>query len=197
MTTLHVRQFEGAARQCWAKLMEGHGVSAKFDYCWRHRHLRESPVTTGNENGRHNSTSLSDILSRKHSPLIWKSGCLVSAKCPDKPDVPRLAISFITCSQNFAPSLCSIQSLGPCLKPTASMPIARYTVVLDQPLVAHLHSERIEEYDCVGVFQRLGLPCSHFIDHLASHGEDQVRPCDFPLDCPQPAGDQQSSKWRV
>jgi len=43
---------------------------------------------------------------------------------------PRFLSSLITRSQNFAPSVCSIQMPSTSLRPSAVTPIARYTALL-------------------------------------------------------------------
>ncbi len=100
--------------------------------------------------------------------------------------VPRLRISVITRSQNFAPSVCSIQRPRISSWPQQRTPIARYTApVVDHALVADLHLDRVEEHDGVGRVQPAALPRRNFLRALRRSPRCPVQFADVGRDLPR------------
>ena len=88
---------------------------------------------------------------------------------------PRFFSSFMTRSQNLAPSVCSIQRPRISFVPSgadAERDIDR--LVADRPLVAHLDPDRIEEDQRIEGFQRPVLPVRHLVQDGVGDGADQV-----------------------
>src|SRR3954469_9219090 len=89
---------------------------------------------------------------------------------------PRVLSSFITLSQNLAPSLCSIQSPSTSLSPIR-IERQRHVngLVLDQTLVADFDPQRVEEDHWIDRIERPVLPLADLIEHGVGHPADQVR----------------------
>src|SRR5829696_9197599 len=89
---------------------------------------------------------------------------------------PRFRSSFMTRSQNLAPSFCSSHRPRISLVPSARTPRAIWTAfVADQALVPDLDPQRVEEDQGVDRLQRPGLPGRDLLEHRIRHGADQVR----------------------
>src|SRR5215213_376635 len=84
---------------------------------------------------------------------------------------PRFLISFMTRSQNLAPSFCSSQSPRISLLPSARTPSAMWT---DQPFIADLDPQRVKEDQRIDRFQRARLPGGDLIEHRVGDGADQI-----------------------
>ena len=86
---------------------------------------------------------------------------------------PRVFSLFMTRSQNFAPSLCSIHSprisLSP-FRPDAKRDIHR--LVPHGSLVAHLDPDRIEEDQRIECFKLVGSPFRHLVQDGVGDGAD-------------------------
>src|SRR3712207_5212281 len=89
---------------------------------------------------------------------------------------PRSRSSFMTRSQNLAPSLRSIHRPSTSLAPSGRTPGATWTALLvaHRALVAHLHAERVEEDQGVRGLERPVLPLGGLVQHGAGHRADQV-----------------------
>src|SRR6476661_2867194 len=71
---------------------------------------------------------------------------------------PRFLSSFMTRSQNLAPSFCSSQSPRISLVPSALTPSDMHGLVADQPLVPDLDPQSVEEDQGVDGLQGPALP---------------------------------------
>ena len=88
---------------------------------------------------------------------------------------PRLRSSFITRSQNFAPSVCSIHRPRISLWPVgadAEREVDR--LVAHRALVADLHPQRVEEHQRIERLERPVLPFGHLVQDGVGHRADQV-----------------------
>src|SRR5262245_47816338 len=88
---------------------------------------------------------------------------------------PRFLSSFMTRSQNLAPSVCSIHRPRTCLWPSQSSARARDGLVPDHALVADLDPKGIEEEHRVDRIQGAVLPFAHLIQDGIGDPADQVR----------------------
>jgi hypothetical protein len=89
---------------------------------------------------------------------------------------PRFLSSFMTRSQNLAPSFCF--SLMPRISFSAVATHAQRDVdgfVADQAFVADLDPQGIEKDQRIGRLERPGLPGGDLLEHGISHRADQVR----------------------
>src|SRR3954471_22840027 len=88
---------------------------------------------------------------------------------------PRFFSSFMTRSQNLAPSFCSSQSPRISLVPSARTPSAMWMAfVAHQALVADLDPQRVKENQRIDRLQRAGLPGRDLLQHRVSDRADQV-----------------------
>src|SRR6185312_8496454 len=89
---------------------------------------------------------------------------------------PRLRSSLMTRSQNFAPSVCSIHRPQNLLAPRAAQANRQiYRAIADQPFVADLHPQRVEEHHRIGRLQAPILPGRDFLQYRVGYRTYQVR----------------------
>jgi hypothetical protein len=81
----------------------------------------------------------------------------------------------MTRSQNLAPSVCSIQmqDLLGSVRQDAERDVDR--LVANEPIVADLHPDRVEEDQRIAGVERAVLPFGHLVQNRLGYGRDQVR----------------------
>ena len=88
---------------------------------------------------------------------------------------PRFRSSFMTRSQNLAPSFCSSQRPRISLAPSARTPSAMWTALLrTRPSSRTLTLKRVEEDQRIDGLQRSGLPGGDLLQNSVRHRADQV-----------------------
>ena len=88
---------------------------------------------------------------------------------------PRLRSSFITRSQNLAPSFCSSHRPSTSLAPSARTPSAMWIALLWTMPSSRIFTRSIEEHQRIDLIERPLLPGRYFIEHGVGHRADQVR----------------------